>query len=32
MNDPQKRPLLSSKYIIFLGILAASILYVVLTR
>lgn len=29
MSDSQKRPLLSSKYLVFLGILVLSILYVV---
>ncbi len=32
MSDPQKRPLLSTKYVVFLGIFIASILYVVLSR
>lgn len=32
MNDPQKRPLLSAKYIVFFGILLASIIYVVLAK
>lgn len=32
MNDPQKRPLLSGKYIVLFGILLASIIYVVLTK
>ena len=32
MSDPQKRPLLSTHYVVFFGTLAASILYVVLTR
>lgn len=32
MNDPQKRPLLSGKYIVFFGILLASIIYVVLAK
>lgn len=32
MSDPQKRPLISAKYLVFLGILALSILYVVLFK
>lgn len=32
MNDPQKRPLLSGKYIVFFGILLASIIYVMLAK
>ncbi len=32
MSDPQKRPLFSTKYVVFFGILVASILYVLLTR
>jgi len=32
MSDSPKRPLISGKYIVFLGILLASILYVVLTK